>query len=267
MFSSKNESEVIAKVHSEYLYEEDLKKFYFPNGLSEKDSVSLLTEYIDTWATQQLLVYQAKQNMATKRQEEFEYMVKKYENELYASAYENVYVQQNLNTLVNNEELEAYYDEHKGGFLLKDNLLKVRYIKVPLNYKDITATKKIIGRYNEEDTEEIDKMLPGFLTSFLNEDEKWFTYQDLVEKIPELSNIEESKVLNTNNVLVFSDQEGKYLFKTIELLKAGKIAPIEFVSDDIKKIIVNKRKLELQKKLEKEILKDALQANDYTIFQ
>ena len=267
LFGSKPEGTAVAKVHGVYLYEEDISDFNIPKDLTEKDSVALLTEYIDNWATKQLLLDKAKENMSEVQQKKFSKMVDAYEMDLFISAYKNVYVQKNLNTVITDEEVNAYYAEHKQSFLSKETLVKARYIKLPLNYKDVNATKKIFTRFNDEDLEELNKMRPGFVTLDFNEEDTWQTYEELIEELPKLASLNKAKTLTTKNVIEFNDSKGKYLLKFYKILKKGNIAPVEYASTAIKQIVLNKRKLELQQKLEKEITKDALQTKDYTIFE
>lgn len=267
LFGSKAEGVAVAKVHNVYLYEEDIQDFNIPSGLTEKDSVALLTEHIDNWATKQLLLDKAKENMSGAQQKKFTKMVDAYEMDLFISAYQNVYVQKKLNTVITDQEVNAYFAKHKQSFLSKETLVKARYIKLPLNYKDVNATKKIFTRFNDEDLEELNKMRPGFVTLDFNEEDTWQTYEELIEELPKLASLNKAKVLNTKNIVQFSDSKGKYLLKFYKILRKGNIAPVEYASTTIKQILLNKRKLELQQKLEKEITKDALQTKDYTIFE
>ena len=182
---AKPEGTAVAKVHGVYLYEEDISDFNIPKDLTEKDSVALLTEYIDNWATKQLLLDKAKENMSEVQQKKFSKMVDAYEMDLFISAYKNVYVQKNLNTVITDEEVNAYYAEHKQSFLSKETLVKARYIKLPLNYKDVNATKKIFTRFNDEDLEELNKMRPGFVTLDFNEEDTWQKEHDVDEAAPQ----------------------------------------------------------------------------------
>ena len=43
-------------------------------------------------------------------------------------------------------------------------------------------------------------------------------------------------------------------------------APLDYVKNSIKQIVINKRKLELIKQLEKDITKDAIKNNKFEIF-
>lgn len=266
-FHSEEEGTPVAKVHGTYLYEEDIKDFNIPSGLTEKDSVALLTEHIDNWATKQLLLDKAKENMSEAQQNEFYKLVEAYEMDLFISAYKNVYVQKKLNTVITDAEIQSYYDKNKQSFLLKETLVKARYIKLPLAYKDVNATKKIFARFNDEDLEELNKMRLGFTVSDFNEEDIWQTYDELVGELPKLADLNKNKTLNNKNVIQFKDSKAKYMLKLDKVLKIGNTAPVAYASTTIKQIILNKRKLELQQKLEKEITKDALQTKDYTIFQ
>lgn len=267
LFGSKPESTAVAKVHGVYLYEEDIQDFNIPKGITEKDSVALLTEYIDNWATKQLLLDKAKENMSEAQQRNFKKMVNAYEMDLFISVYKNVYVQKKLNTIITDEEINVYYEENKQSFLSKETLVKARYIKLPLTYKDVNVTKKIFTRFNDEDLEELNKMRLGFVSSDFNEEDTWQTYEELIAELPKLAKLNKTKTLNTKKVVQFNDNKGKYLVKFYKILNEGNIAPVEYASATIKKILLNKRKLELQQKLEKEITKDALQKKDYTIFE
>ena len=265
-FRQKNEDATLAKVHDTYLYQKDLDQFNFNKGLSEKDSVGLLTQYIDDWATKKLLMHKAEENLSNDKLEDFKKLVDDYKTELYISAYKNMYIQKNINTVVNDEEINTYYKENKNSFLTKETLVKVRYIKLPKNFKDLTATKKKFDRFNEEDQEELTLMIPAFINSNFNNEDIWLSHDDLITKLPELSGVSKSKIFTKGKVTQISEQNGKLLLDVYNIIKPGNVAPIEFVKKTIKQIILNKRKLGLQQKLEKEITKDAIQTKDYTIF-
>ena len=266
-FQQKNEDKTVAKVHDTYLYKEDLNSFDFKQNLNEKDSINLLTKYIDDWATKELLLEQAEKNLSSKKIQIFEKLIKDYKTELYIGAYKNMYIQKNMNTKVNEVEIKNYYNKNKQSFLTKETLLKARYIKLPKNFKDLTATKRKFNRFNEEDQEELTLLIPAFVNSNFNNEDIWVSYEDLILKLPELTELDKNKILIKNKIIQTSDQNGKLLLDVYNIIKPGSVAPIEFVTNTITQIILNKRKLKLQQKLEKEITKDAIQTKDYTIFQ
>ena len=267
LFESKPKARAIAKVHDTYLYEDELKEFNIPSGLSEKDSISLLTEYIDKWASEQLLLYKAQENMTEANQEKYDKLVEAYKTDLFISAYKNAFVQKTLNTAISEKEINDYYSKNKESFSLQEDLIQVRYIQMAKNYNDLSATRRLFTRFKEEDKEELNKIKLSFIKVDLNEEQKWISYPTLVEELPGLKAYKQNKIVEKGKFVQFKDNEGKYLIEFDDVIRAGNPAPIAYVENQIKQILLNKRKLKLKSKLEKEIIKDASETKEYIIFE
>ncbi len=267
LFQKRNEAKVIAKVHNENLYENDLKNFNIPSGLSEKDSIAVLVDYINDWATKQLIMHEAKKNMSEKKQIEYNNLVESYKLDLFSSAYENAYVKKNLKTAVTESDIESYYSKFKESFLLQKDLINVRYIELSKKYKDVAATKKAFSRFKDDDINELNKIKLSFISSDFNFNEEWVSLDSFLEKIPSLKKFKKTKLLVNGKLLSYKNNESRFLIKFKAVLKSGSPAPIKHVKDQIKQIILNKRKIQLKKQLEEEIRKDALQTKEYQIFE
>ena len=72
--------------------------------------------------------------------------------------------------------------------------------------------------------------------------------------------------LKSNPYFETSDDNYLYFLRVRQYRILDNISPLEFVMDDIKNIILNKRKVELAKKLEDEVYKYALDQNEFEIF-
>ena len=57
-----------------------------------------------------------------------------------------------------------------------------------------------------------------------------------------------------------------YFVKVNDCKKAGEKAPYEYVTEDIAKIVLNKRKLKLIKSTYEKIYQESLRTNDFEIF-
>lgn len=66
--------------------------------------------------------------------------------------------------------------------------------------------------------------------------------------------------------LELRDSLGLYLISIKEHLMRNDEAPLEYVMPTVKQIILNKRKLELIKELEKDITKDAIKNKQFEIY-
>ncbi len=267
LFEKNNNIKVIAKVHNTNLYEEDLKSFNIPKGLSEKDSIAVLIEHINSWATKQLIMHEARKNMTDKKQREYNTLVEEYKLDLFSNAYENAYVEKNLNTTINNSDIELYYSKYKESFLLQEDLVKVRFIELSEKYKDKFATKKAFSRFSNNDINELNKIKLSFISSDFNFEGKWILLDALIDKTPSLNFFKRDKLLEKGKLLTYKDKKSYFLFKFMDVVKSGKPSPIGHVKDRIKQIILNKRKIQLKKQLEQEIRKDALQTKEYQIFE
>ena len=64
-----------------------------------------------------------------------------------------------------------------------------------------------------------------------------------------------------------SDEDFVYFLTIFEYKLIGEVAPLEFVSDRISDIIINKRKITLKKELEKDIYEEAKTSNTFEIYR
>lgn len=262
-FKQPPEKTPVARVNDTYLFKEDLQDLISENT-SKEDSSIIVNSYINRWATQQLLMNQARINLSEKKQKAYERLIEEYKNGLYTEAYKNNIVAKQLDTTVSDLEYESYYDLNKDNFKLNDELLKVRYIQVSKDYNKLAVTKEKFTRFNSEDREELSQLSINFKTFNLN-DSIWIKKEALLEALPVLINDKE-QVLKKNDNLRLQDSLGVYLLAVQDVLRTNDIAPLSFIKPTLKQIILNKRRLELIKKLEKDITKDAIKNDDFETY-
>lgn len=254
----------IARVNETYLFLEDIKNIVSEN-ISPQDSLLIVTNYINRWATKQLLLDQSKINLPQKTQDEFNKLVKDYKSDLYSDAYKNAIISQQLDTIITKEQYINYYNKNKENFKLNDELLKIRYLKVEKRFNDFVKLKEKFKRFNQDDIDALKKLSLQFISYNLN-DSVWVQKEKLLEILPIL-HTNTKQVLKKSNFKQLQDSLGVYLIKIEDKLNTNDIAPLSFVKNTIKQIILNKRKLELVKKLEKDITKDALKNKKFEIYK
>ena len=80
-------------------------------------------------------------------------------------------------------------------------------------------------------------------------------------------NVDNKKeLLKKSNFLQLKDSLDLYLMQINDVLFQNDYAPLEYVKPTIDQIVINKRKLELIKQLEKDITKDAIKNNQFEIY-
>lgn len=252
----------IARVNESYLYLEDLEGLVLA-GTSSKDSMAIIESYINQWATQQLLLDQAKLNLPYNTQLRFEKMVKEYERNLFTEAYKNTYITTQLDSSINKYDVQKFYKENKENFHLNNELLKVRYISLDKNFLDLDEIKTRLRNFNTEDKEELSKRSYQFKQINLN-DSVWVKKDALLAEFPILK--ENDKELNKTSFIELQDSIGVYLLKVEDRLERNDIAPLSYIEPTIRQILLNSQKLELIKKLEKDITKDAIKNKKFQTY-
>ncbi|WP_242118013.1 peptidyl-prolyl cis-trans isomerase [Aestuariivivens sediminicola] len=264
-FKKTDDRDAIARVNDSYLYVDDLKGL-ISSEISKEDSTLLVQNYITSWATQQLLFDGAKLNLSESKQESFNRLVDQYKNDLYAKAYLEGLVSRNVDTVVTFEEAEVYYNENKTIFKLNEELIKFRYIQVEEQINNFSSIEKRFKRFNNEDKKELDSISIQFKSYSLN-DSIWVKVSQVIDKISILNSGNKSELLKKSNFIQLKDSLGVYLMKINDVLLRNETAPIEYVKPTIDQIVINKRKLELIKEIEKDITKDAIKNKQFEIFK
>ncbi|MCY2687914.1 peptidyl-prolyl cis-trans isomerase [Salinimicrobium sp. TH3] len=258
------EKEVIARVNDAYLYRDDVAPLVSENTSAE-DSTLLINNFITRWATQKLLLDRARVNLSGEQQAEFDRLVQNYKNELYAKAYTDAIVGRELDTNITREAAEAYYEENGENFILNENLVKVRYINITKNNSDFETIKTRFRRFNEEDKIALLDMAIQFNSYSLN-DSVWVKTKQVYDKIRPLSPQDDPEFLKNKNFMQLEDSLGVYLISVEDVRLRNEQAPIEYSLPGIKQILLNKRKLDLIKKLEKDITQDAIKNDEFEIY-
>ena len=259
------DSDSIARVNNTYLGKDAVKKI-IPEGTSAQDSAALVQNYIKKWATETLFVDRAQENLTDGEVIALERLVSSYKKSLFIKKYKDALVGKLLDTTVTDYDVMTYYTSNKANFNLNKELLKVRYLHLDNSYTEIRATRSAFIRYNKKDQAQIEDMKYAYKASSLN-DSIWIEFDQIIQKVPILGTKKRETLLNSNGVLQLKDSLGVYLIKIEEVLRRNETAPLEYIAPMIRQIILNKRKLEVLKKLETDITKDAIKNEEFEIYQ
>ncbi|WP_250432741.1 peptidyl-prolyl cis-trans isomerase [Hanstruepera flava] len=263
-FKQVDDRNPIARVNETYLYQEDIQHL-LTEGITQEDSTIRVTNFINQWATEQLLVAGARVNLNEQKLNEFDKMAEDYKKDLYASAYLEALVTRSIDTVVSIQEAQTYYQENIGIFNLNEDLIKFRYIQLDENRFDTADIKKKLERYNVQDKRDLDSIAVQFKSYSLN-DSIWIKVNQVIDKIPAITTENKNQLLKKSNFIQLKDSLGLYLMHINDVLERNNTAPLEYVKPTIDQIVINKRKLELIKELEKDITKDAIKNKKFEIY-
>lgn len=253
----------VARVGENTLTRESLKDLT-PNNLSAADSATFAEKFILDWVKKRLLIGKAEQAIDF-NEARIQKKVLDYQYALMVHEYEKKYIEANINDAVSEEEIAGYYAEKKENFILRQNLAKAVYFKIPRQAPNLWRFRRAIRNYPADSTELWDYADEHAVKAFV-EDSVWIKFDEVLMETPLRDVNDKSAFLKTNRSVEVSDDEFVYFLKIFEYRIVGDIAPMEFIEENIIDIIINKRKIELKKALEKEIYDEAVQNNTFEIY-
>jgi len=261
-FDRKNER-ILARVYDDYLYESDLKEVV-PPGTSPEDSANLARNFIDAWVRQKLLIRQAQNNL-TEEQMDFTRQLENYKNSLLIFEYEHELVNQKLDTIISEEEIETYYSENQSNFLLKENIVQMQYVKLPLNSSNIRQFKQLIYSDESADKTRLSELAEKYAADYFLDNQNWLLFNDVMAQIPIKTYNQEEYLKNHQNLEV-RDSMYYYIVRFKDFRIKETISPLSLEKDRIKNTILNKRKMELINKMREDLYNNALKKHDFEIF-
>jgi len=250
-------------VYGKELYISDLNRS-IPNGLDSLDSAVMAEGIIDAWLTKQVLVKQAENNLTTDL-EEIDRKLEEYRSDLLIYAYQKEFINQNLDTVVNEEEISAYYEENRADFLLKDIILKVRYIKLDTNAPSILKAEQWLMSNNPEDVEELEDYCYQYAVNFYLDEQNWLYLDDFLKELP-LTGSQRSQLLKTGKLIRLADPLYIYLIRVLDYKLKDAISPLSLEKDNIRNTIINERRIQLLEEMEADLYNNALRDNEIKIY-
>jgi hypothetical protein len=255
----------IARVNDVYLYKEDIKDLV-PKGTSKPDSIAIVRSFIDRWASQILLINAAEVNLKEDTKVAFDELIKQYKIDLYTKAYIEAVVKRTVDTVVTNAELKKYYNENKENFRTNGTLVRLRYINLQKDNPKYETIKSKFFDYRKTDKKFWDTYALQFKSFALN-DSVWVDMSQIYSKLPFINPDNRDQYISSGKTIQHPDSLDMYLVKITNVIDKNQVGPFEYLKPTLKEVILNKRKLELIKKFEKEITDDAIKDQKYEIYK
>ncbi len=253
----------LARVYDSYLFFRDIQD-QLPESLTGTDSTVFVQNLIVNWGREQLMINKALFNLEEKN-EDIEALVSKYRNDLMKFAYQQAYLNQNLDTAITTEQIASYYEENSYNFELKENILRATYFVVPTGTPQLIDIRRKFKSQKEKDWEDVMQYATVFATEISLEDTTWLSYSELAKILP-IENYNPVDFLRRNKLLILEDEDQVYFLRIEEYKFKESVSPLEYVSETIRNILLNKRKLETIQKMEKKLVEDAYEKKAFEIY-
>jgi hypothetical protein len=263
LFRSDAEDRIVATANEKDLRISELSE-RIPDGLSERDSITLAENYIAKWIQNEILIQKAKESL-TSEDQNFTKQLDEYRNSLLLFTLEQKLVSQYLDTVVTPAQIEAYYYENRSQFELKGNIIKFDFVKI---------TKRS-GRQLREFRNLLKSSDPDYMIKLAQYAEKnatdywfaneWVSFNELLNEMPlEVDN--QALYLRRTQYAEAEDSLYYYLVRINDYKTADSISPLEFEKEKIRNIILNARKIDLIEKKRQEFIDQAFKDDKAKIY-
>lgn len=258
-----SEDETVAEVGTAKLYRSELNAL-IPKGMAAEDSVRLSRQYINTWALDQVFLAIAEEQLS-KTEKDVSKELEDYRKSLLKYRYEQLYVNERLDTAVSDEDIETYYAANINRFELSRPVVKARYLRIAADSPVLPKIRKKMSSDQVQDLLDADSLAYSSALKFTTWENSWVDVASLAREF------------GTDYVSVMSMMRGGWIEMTDSMrvtsvayvpamVQAGETAPLEYCMSQIRDMIISTRKQALITGLEQDLLRDAREKGQFVIF-
>jgi len=263
LIKEEDEDQVVARVEDSYLLVSDIEGIV-PVNASTDDSSLLVNNYIQNWVKDNLILKKAELNLK-ESQKDVQKQLEDYRRSLIVYSYEKELIKQRLDTLVLDDEIHEFYDNNNQNFELRDNIVKVIYLKVNKKAPQLKKIRKLYKNKKESDKETLKELAHQYAEKFHLNDDQWILFDELKNEVPIVVSQAKGYLKNIKNIEV-EDSLSIYFVHIKDYKLKNDVSPLSFEAKNIKNIIINKRKLSLINKIRSELYEEAFINKDIEIY-
>ena len=257
------EEKVVAQVGEKKLFQSELIKI-IPDEVKDQDSVQMAKDYIRKWVKQELLINKANENL-TLEQKNLTKEIEEYRNSLIIYKYKNELMNQQMDTIVTQRQIEQYYNANPDNFKLNRNIVKAIFIKIPNDVANPKLLKELLDDTSNAGINALREYCIQYAKAFDFFNDNWVDFEIVKRNIP-VEITDEGQFLDRNNQIELKDSIYYYLVSFHDYKLQNELAPIGYVENNIKNLILNQRKIEFLKQVEENVYKEGIRQNKFKIY-
>jgi len=257
----KSADTLLAEVDGEQLY---LSEIYFPENMSPEDSVSFLKNMVQSWVVEQLMYLDASSKLSEQQMQEIEKQMEHARKLMVISALEENLVADSMKIMVSDEEINKYYRENPDEFLLKENIVKMLYLKLNKTGTDLTKIRTLLKSDNSSDKAELASIAREKALNYFLEDNVWLYFNDILKEIP-IKAENQADFLKANTFYEVANDSVIYLMRFKGYMLSESPAPLVLVRDRIESVLIARKKNMLLDDYRNKMYENALKEKKVTL--
>ena len=260
--STDQEESYLASYKEDYLTIEKVT-LEMPDNVS--DSASYVSEYVNKWLRDKVVVNKAKLYVDEQEISLLE-SVEKYKNNLLIYRYQKELIDNQFDTTVNKSDIQSYYKEYITDFILYKDIIKARLIVLDKDALSKVKIERLISAKGNENLNELIDICEMYAVNYFLNDSAWVYFSEFSHKLP-LSERESNKILSrTNKTYSFTDDNFVYILFVKDYQIKGSNSPLTFVFNNIRSLLKNKNKIKFINDIEDKLYQEAISSGNIKIY-
>ena len=253
---------LLARLDNSYLYESDVKSILNKN-LSSADSLAFIQQYINNWAQEELLLQKAELNIDFS-EFDIDQRLEDYRRSLLIHAYEQKLIKQNNDTLIEPTSIKSYYQQHSDDYILAQDIVKLMMVKVSEIAPELESIEQWVFAKDSLNLDAIEAYAHQYAKRFYYNPKEWLNWSEFEAFLPNTNS--KPPFFKQSNTLHLKDSLDVYFVRLFDRRNQGEIAPVEYVEEEIKSILLNQKKLKTVDVIQSKLLEDAKKSKQFEIY-
>lgn len=255
--------DAVAKVGRHRLYRSEVEAL-IPSGISPEDSLNIARSYINTWASDLVYLNTAQQKLS-KSDKNLNQELEQYKNALLKYRLEQLYISENLDTSVSEQQIKEYYDNNSESLSLVYPIVKAKFIRLTPGSVELDKVKDALSGDDPDNQLELDNIIYSCSERYDDFGGNWVEITDLASEFR--TDYGTLLAQMSNSFIVIQEPDGHLNVAYIDsLIRSGNVPPLEFCREKIYNVIISVRKQQLLSQMEEQLLSSAREAGLFQIF-
>jgi len=259
----KTDQQPLVKVFDSYLYLSDIQEI-IPDKASPTDSANIVQTYINGWVQNQILLHYA-DTYLNDQIDDIDKKAADFKESLIIHNFKDELVNANSDSIVSNNLISNSYNAHSQEFKLRSAIVTGFLVIIPKISADIVDIKRLLENSDENDIDNIISYCNSINGVFEDFTENWVVFSNKMMKIPYVIS-DENYTLRTNKYIEASDDNYLYFIYFSNYMNKGDIAPLEYVKDDISKILIQTQTNKIVNEFKQQKYDEALQQGNIIFY-
>ncbi|NRB62635.1 MAG: hypothetical protein HRU40_06345 [Saprospiraceae bacterium] len=253
---------LLAEVKNRKLYLSELEGM-FPLGTTPTDSTLIINAYVNRWVKEALILNEAERNLPSDLN--IDQLVRDYRASLLRNTYEQVLVEELLDSIVADDELRRFYQKNKEQYELQTPIAKCHFLKVPLPVPELDSVLSWWSKLEEPGIlNKLNNYANDYAQAYELRDSSWIRIEQLALELPEGTLTPENAVYKKDAIQ--EDGTFQYFLRVYEVKNRAEIAPLAYIEDQARKVILHSRKIKILKEKRDDLYDLEMRKNNIKVY-